>query len=69
MALHPVDHPMIEDVLAELRDERTPPEHFRRLSSRLTTLLAFAASRDLPLREETVKGPLEDVTVRRLDAG
>lgn len=68
MALHHVEHPLIEEVLADLRDESTPPERFRSLSSQLTTLLAFDASRDLPTRAETVTTPLEQTEVRRLDA-
>lgn len=68
MALHHVEHPLIEDVLAELRDQSTPPERFRLLSRRLTTLLAFDASRDLPTRAEKVQTPLEEADVKRLDA-
>lgn len=68
MALHHVEHPLIEDVLAELRDQSTPPERFRLLSRRLTTLLAFDASRDLPTRSEKVRTPLEEADVKRLDA-
>jgi len=68
VALNHVEHPLIEDILAELRDESTPPERFRLLSTRLTTLLAFAASRDLPTRADTVRTPLENADVLRLDA-
>lgn len=68
MALHRVEHPLVEEVLAELRDQSTEPERFRLLSSRLTTLLAFDASRDLPSRVDTVRTPLEEAEVKRLDA-
>jgi uracil phosphoribosyltransferase len=68
VTLYRVDHPLIEEVLAELRDEATPPERFRLLSTRLTTLLAFDASRDLPAREDMVTTPLERAPVKRLDA-
>ena len=68
MTLHHVSHPLVEDVLAGLRDESTPPEHFRRLANRVTTLLAFDASRDLPCRGDTVSTPLESTDVKRLDA-
>ena len=69
MAIHRIEHPLIEDVLAQLRDRRTEPEEFRRLARQLTWLLAFDASRDLPLRSEDVETPLEKTLVRRLDAG
>ena len=68
MALYHVEHPLIEEALAELRDRSTPPERFRLLSHRLTTLLAFDASRDLPIRADKVKTPLEEADVKRLDA-
>lgn len=68
MALHLVEHPLIEDVLAELRDERCEPEAFRRLARQLTMLLAFGAARDLPMRTERVRTPLEETEVRRLAA-
>ena len=68
MALHHVEHPLIEEVLAELRDQSTPPERFRLLSRQLTTLLAFDASRDLPSRADKVRTPLEETDVKRLDA-
>jgi len=68
VTLHHVEHPLVEEVLAELRDQSTPPERFRLLSCRLTTLLAFDASRDLPSRTDKVQTPLEEAAVKRLDA-
>ncbi|MGH9321300.1 MAG: uracil phosphoribosyltransferase, partial [Vicinamibacteria bacterium] len=63
-----VEHPLIEDVVAQLRDQRTGPEEFRRLARQITWLLAFAASKDLPMRTERVVTPLEETEVHRLDA-
>ncbi len=68
MTLHHVQHPLIEEILADLRDESTPPEQFRQLSRQLTALLAFDASRDLPSRTDTVTTPIEEADVKRLDA-
>ena len=68
MALHRVKHPLIDDALSELRDATTPPERFRPLASRVTTLLAYDASRDLPRRTERVRTPLEETDVHKLDA-
>ena len=68
MTLHRVEHPLIEDVLADLRDVRTEPSQFRRLAKRITTLLAFDASRDLPQRAERIATPLEEAEVARIDA-
>jgi uracil phosphoribosyltransferase len=68
MTLHRVEHPLIEDILAQLRDRRTEPDEFRRLARQATGLLAFEASRDLPLRADRVETPLEETGVGRLDA-
>jgi len=66
MPLHVVQHPLIEDVLAGLRDRETPAEEFRRLARRVSLLLAAIATGDLPLAEDRVETPLESARVKRL---
>jgi uracil phosphoribosyltransferase len=68
MPLHVVRHPLVEDVLAALRDRKTPCDEFRRLARRVSLLLAVEATRDLALAEASVETPLEKTTVRRLAA-
>lgn len=68
MPLIRVDHPLIEDVLSKLRRASTPPEQFRRLTRKLTSLLVFEASRDLPVRDLEVTTPLERTRSRELAA-
>ena len=68
MTLYRVEHPLVDDAVAALRDRSTPPEQFRRLAKQVTTLLAYDASKDLPSRTETVETPLETTQVRRLEA-
>jgi uracil phosphoribosyltransferase len=68
MAVIRVEHPLIEDVLSLLRDTGTPREDFRRLTRKLSSLLVFEASRDLPLRQVDIETPLERTTGGRLDA-
>jgi uracil phosphoribosyltransferase len=66
MPLHIVTHPLVEDVLARLRDRGTPCDEFRGLARRLSLLVAVEATRDLALREVAVHTPLETTTARRL---
>lgn len=66
MPLHVVQHPLVEDVLAALRDRNTPCDEFRRLARRVSLLLAVEATRDLALDEGYVHTPLEKTAVRRL---
>jgi uracil phosphoribosyltransferase len=68
MAVIRVEHPLIEDVLSMLRDATTPREDFRRLTRKLSSLLVFEASRDLPVRQVDIETPLERTTGGRLDA-
>jgi uracil phosphoribosyltransferase len=66
MPLRLVGHPLVEDVLAALRDQKTPPAEFRRLTRRLSLLLVAEATRDLPVTAVAVETPLETATVHRL---
>jgi uracil phosphoribosyltransferase len=68
MAVHVVSHPLVEDVLAALRDRATPCDVFRQLARRVSLLLVAEATRDLPLRQDEVATPLERTAVRRLAA-
>jgi len=54
-----LDHPLAADLLARLRDERTPPDLFRTLTRRLGWLLVLKATRDLATDPIDVPTPLE----------
>jgi uracil phosphoribosyltransferase len=53
-----VDHPLVHDALAELRDARTAPPAFRRAANRISVLLAAEALRDVPASPVVVTTPL-----------
>ncbi len=69
MAVRVLDHPLSEHLLAGLRDADTPPERFRGLSRRLTTLLVLEATRGLSARETSVRTPLEEAPAKVLAQG
>jgi len=56
--VHLVDHPLVHDALASLRDKRTAPEGFRRAATRISVLLAAEAMRELPALDVIVDTPL-----------
>jgi uracil phosphoribosyltransferase len=56
--VHLVDHPLVHDALAELRDKRTTPDRFRRAATRISVLLVAEAMRDVPSTAVTVDTPL-----------
>ncbi|MEE4271454.1 MAG: uracil phosphoribosyltransferase [Thermoanaerobaculales bacterium] len=66
MSLHIVDHPLLHDIMARLRDRETPSDDYRALTYRISTFLVAEATRDLPTREVPVSTPLEETTGHRL---
>jgi uracil phosphoribosyltransferase len=64
MKLHVVGHPLVDDVLAALRDRRTEPAEFRRLAHRASLLVTAEATRDLPTAVRDVETPLETTRCR-----
>ena len=66
MRLHVVSHPLVDDVLAALRDKRTPSVEFRRLAHRVSLLVVAEATRDLPTAQAQINTPLEATSVRIL---
>ena len=61
-----VQHPLIACHLTRLRDKTTPPTEFRQLVSRLASLLAYEATKDLRSEAVTVETPLTQTQGRRL---
>lgn len=54
-----VDHPLVADKLARLRDAATPNKEFRELCAELATLLAWPATADLETTDTQVATPLD----------
>src|SRR5580658_2670889 len=52
------DHPLIAHKLTTLRDVRTPTPEFRRLADELVTLLAYEATRHLPVERVEIETPV-----------
>src|SRR5579871_1453140 len=55
-----VDHPLVTHKLTVLRDAATEATTFRRLTDELVTLLAYEATREVPVRPVTVRTPVGD---------
>lgn len=64
-----LDHPLAVHYLTQLRDKGTPPDSFRVLTKRLTTLLVVEATRDLSLSPSTVETPMETFAGSKLAQG
>lgn len=66
MPVHLVDHPLVHDALAILRDKRTAPDEFRRVATRISVLLGAEALRDVPVAAGPVDTPLGPADARRV---
>ncbi len=66
MQVHIVDHPVVRHHMTQLRDRHTPPELFRVLIGRLTSLLVFRATEALELQPHQVQTPLTSFDGHRL---
>ena len=56
---HQLNHPLVACHLTTLRDKTTNCSEFRSAINRLSTLLAFAATRDLALAEKPIETPIQ----------
>lgn len=66
--MHLIQHPIAQDALLSLRDRATSASHFRRLTHRLSLILAIEATRKLPMALARVETPLEPAEGEVLDA-
>jgi len=64
--VHLIDHPLVHDALVELRDKRTTPDHFRRVASRISVLLAAEALREVGSTDVTVETPIGPASGRTI---
>ena len=61
-----VDHPLVQHKLARLRRSDTGTAGFRRLIREIGLLLAYEATRDLPLQPVEIQTPLEPMRASEL---
>jgi uracil phosphoribosyltransferase len=54
-----LDHPIVQRDVTLLRDKRTPSNQFRAILRRVSALMAFEVTKELPLRMVSVTTPLE----------
>ncbi|MEA1871766.1 MAG: uracil phosphoribosyltransferase [Candidatus Bipolaricaulota bacterium] len=65
--LHILEHPLIQSKLTRLRDIATNNHNFRLMLEELTSLMVYEITRSYPVREVTVKTPLEEMRGNVLD--
>jgi len=58
MALHIIDHPLVQHKISLLRDKNTGTKEFRELVSEVAMFICYEATRDLPLKEIELETPI-----------
>ncbi len=61
-----INHPLIQHKLSILRDRATPTKLFKELVDEIAMLMAFEATRTLPLESVIIETPLESAEAWRL---
>lgn len=68
MALHVIDHPLVQHKLGLLREQGISIKSFRELANELGNLLTYEATKDMPLESKEIKGwsgnPLQVKTLK-----
>lgn len=58
MALHLIEHPLVQHKLSIMRDKETSTMKFRTLLEEIAMLMGYEITRDLPLTYEEIETPL-----------
>ncbi len=61
-----MDHPLIQHKVGVLRREDTGSKVFRELANEIAMFMCYEATRDLPLRDETIKTPICETKVKQI---
>ncbi len=69
VAIHCVNHPLANHLLAGLRDVNTEPAQFRQFAHNLTTVLVIEATKSIRQIETKVETPLESADAKILAHG
>lgn len=65
--LHVIDNPLVSDTLTRMRRASTDSGEFRSCMHRLSALLVYEASHDLPVHDELVRTPVKEAMLPVLD--
>ena len=61
-----LDHPLIQHKISKTRNRHTGVKEFRELISEIATLIAYEATRNLPLEEKVIETPVAPARVKVL---
>ena len=66
MALHIINHPMVQHKLTIMRKKETGTREFRELLKEIGMLMGYEISRDFPLRNVEIETPMQSMIAHEL---
>ena len=66
MALHIIDHPLVQHKLTLMRDKRTSTMKFRKLLKEISMFMGYEVTRDFPLEYEEIETPLQKMNAPKI---
>lgn len=67
MALHIIDHPLVQHKLTLMRDKQTSTMKFRKLLKEISMFMGYEVTRDFPLTYVEIETPLMKMNAPKLD--
>ena len=66
MALHIIDHPLVQHKLTLMRDKKTSTMKFRKLLKEISMFMGYEVTRDFPLTYEEIETPLQKMNAPKI---
>ena len=66
MALHIIDHPLVQHKLSIMRDKKTSTMKFRKLLKEISMFMGYEVTRDFPLTYEEIETPLQKMNAPKI---
>ena len=66
MALHIIDHPLVQHKLTIMRDKRTSTKKFRELLKEIYLFMGYEVTRDFPIIHEEIETPLQKMNAPKI---
>jgi uracil phosphoribosyltransferase len=63
-----VEHPLVQNKIAKLRDKNTGGKEFRELVKEIAMLICYEATRDLPLTDTEIETPIEKTACKMINS-
>ena len=66
MALHIIDHPLVQHKLSIMRNKETSTSQFRKLLKEIAMFMGYEITRDFPLTYEEIETPLQKMNAPKI---